>query len=153
MGKPAFVVKHTGQIRRCVRVPCIKSRQVFVFDPQSTCHQVPDDCCCLVIRFHRPIQCGDVESVMFYPARWCIEIATRRIDIVNRVPFLFQSALGYIIIVDTAQFVFCDGQPIVSVRHAQCTDMPVPLLGCFQWERPILRVAQCKHTRSIPCRT
>jgi hypothetical protein len=31
--------------------------------------------------------------------------------------------------------------------------MPVPLLGCFQWERPILRMAQRKHIKSVPCRT
>jgi len=122
-------------------VPCIEPRQVLVFDPQSACDQIPDDRCRLKVRFHRPIQCGDIEPVMFYPARRCIEIATRRIDIVNRVPLSLQGAFGYIVIVDTAQLVFFDGQAVISVRHAQRADMPVPLLGCFQRERPILRMA------------
>jgi len=152
MSEPAFVMEHPCQIGWRVCVPCVEPRQVLVFDPQPACNQIPDDCRRLKVRFHRPIQCGDVEPVMFYPARWCIEIATLRIDIANRVPFLFQSALGYIIIVDTARFVIFDGQAVVPVRHAQCADMPVPLLGCFQRERPILRMAQREHMKSIPWR-
>jgi len=132
-------------------VPCVESRQVLVLDPQPTGDQIPNDCCRLKVRFYRPIQRGETESVMVYPARWCIEIATLRIDIVNCVPLLFQCAFGYIIVVDTAQFVFFDGQSVISVRHAQCANVPVPLLGCFQRERPILRVAQRKHGGIIPC--
>ena len=153
MRESAFMMEHSRQIGWRIHMPCIEARQVLMFDPQTACNQIPDDCRRLKVRFHRPIQRGNVEPVMFYPACWCIEIATRRIDIVNRVPFLFQSAFGYIIIVDTAQLVFFDGRTVISVRHAQRTDMPVPLLSCFQRERPILRMAQRKHIKSVPCRT
>jgi len=152
MREPAFVMEHASQIGRRVRVPCIEARQVLVFAPQTACDQIPDDGCRLEVRFYRPIQRGDVEPVMFYPARRRIEIATLRIDIINRVPFLFQCAFGYIIIVDAAYLVLPDGQSVISVRHAQCADMPVPLLSCFQRERPILRMTEHKHTESIPCR-
>ena len=152
MRESAFVMEHSRQIGWRVHMPCIEAWQVLVFDPQTARDQIPDNGYRLKVRLHRPIQRGDVEPVMFYPARRRIEIATLRIDIINRVPFLFQCAFGDIIIVNTAQLVFFDGRTVISVRHAQRTDMPVPLLSCFQRERPILRMTEHKHTGSIPCR-
>ena len=146
------MMEHTHQIARCIARPCIDPALLSGSCPQSADDEIPNNRCDLEIWFHQSVQYRQFVGMMVFPACGCISVAPLRVDIIELFPSSAECAFRDVIVVDASYICALDFHTMVSVRDAQCADVPVPLRCRTQREVPIARTAQQQHKESVPWR-
>ena len=144
-------MEHTDQIAGCIARPSIDPALLSGSRPQSARNEIPNHRRDLEPRFHQPVQHRQLVGMVFFPTRGRIAVAPLRVNVIELFPSSSECAFGDVIIVDASCIRALEFHAVVSVRDAQCADVPVPLRCRAQREIPIARTAQQQHNKSVPC--
>jgi len=75
--------------------------------------------------------------MVLFPTSGCIAVAPLRVNVIELFPSSSECAFRDVVIVDASCIRALEFHAMVSVRDAQCADMPVPLRCRAQREIPI----------------
>ena len=145
-------MEHTDQIAGCIARPSIDPALLSGSRPQSARNEIPNHRRDLEPRLHQSVQHRQLVGMVFFPTRGRIAVASFRVNVIELFPSSSECAFGDVIIVDASCIRALEFHAVVSVRDAQCADVPVPLRCRAQREIPIARTAQQQHEGSIPWR-